>query len=82
MPILGVDSLKRFIEKSRILLQRNEDLEIECSRVRTILKAVLLLCFKTWQGQFSSTEKELLMSLSGSVKYLSVLEIAVLYDVN
>lgn len=82
IPILSADSLKRFIEKSRFLLQRNDDIEIECNRARTVLKAVLLLCYKTWRSRFSSYEKELLMSLSGSVKYLSVLENAILYDVN
>lgn len=82
VPIMGIDALKRFIEKSRMVLQRSQDPEIESSRARSVLKIVLLLCFKSWQGQFASYERELLMSLSGSVKYLSAVEIAVLYDVN
>lgn len=83
--VLDADSLNKFLKKSRVLLRKSKDPDIESSRIRAILKVVLILYSKKWPdyaGQFSLYEKELLISICGKLKYLGIAEMATLYDVN
>ncbi len=82
VPLLNGDVLNKYLNKCEaLLLTKRESIAEETERVRSVLKAVVLLNFKIWQNRYHALLKRLMLSTRGSLKLLSVEELCSLHEV-
>lgn len=82
VPLLNSDTINKYINKCSFLLKKSEDANTELERLRTIVEVLSLLNFKIFVNSHQNTMKQLLLSIHGGLKNLSISEILTIHQVN